>query len=119
MNGSTRAELHTWEVDTFTGSARIVREKRRQLYSMDKRLDVKPIAASLVEAILAGKLGDERLKWNKDGTVSLRVGNIIPETVKETTAKRRDRLRRHLVPMLQEHGWRMVRVNTFGKSSPE
>jgi hypothetical protein len=55
-----------WLVDVEAGSARIVGEKRRQLRAMAKRLDVRPIAASLADAIANGR-ADDHLMRVKDG----------------------------------------------------
>jgi hypothetical protein len=79
VNGSSRATVYRWRVNLETGEAGIIGEKRRQLYAMDKRLDVKPIAQSLADAILTGK-PDARIIINKDGSVRLKIGEIIPAT---------------------------------------
>jgi len=55
VNGSSRATIYRWSVNLEKGEAYIIGEKRRQLYSMDRRLDVKPIAQSLADAIVGGK----------------------------------------------------------------
>ena len=77
VNGSSRATVYTWAIDISSGQATVGGEKVRQLTAMDKRLDVKPIAASLAEAIIAGR-ADERLKITKDGNLRLQIGSIIP-----------------------------------------
>lgn len=104
VNGSSRAELHTWHIDLQKRTARIVQEKRRQLVTMDARLDVKPIAESLARAITSGE-ADKRLTINKDGSVRLKIGEIIPTTNKQTTAARRTRLRSALAALLSPQGW--------------
>jgi hypothetical protein len=114
--GSTRATAYRWRLDVQALTAQIVEEKRRQLYAMDERLNVKPIAESLAEAIIAGR-ADERLKIGKDESVRLNIGPIIPQTVKETTSARRKRLRRHLDALLEPHGWRPVRANVYAAVS--
>ena len=81
---------------------------------MDKRLDVKPLAASLAQAIITGQ-ADERLKIAKDGSVRLQIGSIIPEPVKQTTAARRGRLRRELDALLKPHGWVSTRLNVYAR----
>ncbi len=47
VNGSSRATVYRWSVNLEKGEAYIIGEKRRQLYSMDRCLDVKPIAQSV------------------------------------------------------------------------
>jgi hypothetical protein len=112
VNGSSRATVYRWSVNLETGEAGIIGEKRRQIYAMDKRLDVKPIAQSLADAIIAGK-PDARIIINKDGSVRLKIGEIIPATYKETTAARRNRLRARLSTILDPHGWKELRANVY------
>jgi hypothetical protein len=112
VNGSTRATAYKWRVNLDALTAKIVEEKRRQLYSMDKRLDVKPIAESLAKAIIKGHC-DDRLKVGRDGSVRLNVSLIIPETFQQTTAARRKRLRRHLDELLKPYGWEQIRLYVY------
>jgi hypothetical protein len=112
VNGSSRATVYRWSVDLDTCKAGIVGEKRRQLYAMDKRLDVKPIAQSLAEAIIAGK-PDARIIINKDGSVRLKISEIIPTTYEQTTSARRSRLRARLSMILAPHGWKELRANVY------
>ena len=112
VNGSTRATVYRWRVDLDKGTAVIVEEQRRQLSAMDMRLDVKPIAESLAYAIVHGA-DDPRIVIGKDRAVRLRMGEIIPETNKQTTSARRQRLRRHLSDELRPHGWNELRTNVY------
>lgn len=112
VNGSSRATVYRWKIDLEKGTARIVGEKRRQIYAMDKRLDVKPIAEGLAAAIIEGK-EDERIVINEDGSVRLRIGEIIPATNLQTTSGRRNRLRTHLSAILAPHGWQELRANVY------
>jgi hypothetical protein len=112
VNGSSRATVYRWSVDLEKGTARIIDEKRRQVYQMDKRLDVKPIAESLADAIIGGK-EDGRIVVNKDGSVRLKIGEIIPETNSQTTSARRTRLRNQLSKNLAPHGWKELRTNVY------
>jgi hypothetical protein len=116
VNGSSRAAVYNWSIDVSSGQATVGGERRRQVSAMDKRLDVKPIAASLAEAIITGR-ADERLKIAKNGSVPLQIGSIIPETVKQTTAARRGRLRRELDALLKPHGgWVSTTSNVYTRS---
>jgi hypothetical protein len=110
--GSSRATVHRWRIDVERANASIVDQRIRQLYPADKRLDVKPIAQSLADKIVKGR-SDPRIVFGQDGTVRLKIGEIIPETVKETTQNRRKRLRGHLNLLLSEHGWEQVRPNVY------
>jgi hypothetical protein len=112
VNGSSRATVYRWSVNLETGTAGIIGEKRRQLYAMDKRLDVKPIAQSLADAIVTGK-ADARIAVNKDGSVRLKIGEIIPATNQQTTSARRTRLRARLSTILAPHGWKELRANVY------
>jgi hypothetical protein len=112
VNGSSRATVYRWSVNLEKGTAGIIDEKRRQLYQMDKRLDVKPIAESLAEAIIGGK-EDERIVVNKNGSVRLKIAEIVPETNKQTTSARRTRLRDQLSKILAPHGWKELRANVY------
>ena len=115
VNGSSRATVYTWAIDISSGQAAPGRERRRQLSAMDKRLDVKPIAARLAEAIIASR-ADERFKITKDGNVRLQIGSIIPATNAQTTPARRKRLRRELDVLLKPHGWvQSINPNTYVK----
>ena len=114
VNGSSRAELHTWRADLDRGTAGIVEERRRQLGAMDVRLDVKPIAEELAAAIRTGT-PDSRLRVAKDGSVSLKIGEIIPATNKQTTAGRRSRFRKALRALLEPNGWKEKRANCYAQ----
>ena len=115
--GSSRATVHRWRIDVERASASIVDQRIRQLYPADKRLDVGPIAQSLADQIVNGR-SDPRIVVGQDGTVRLKIGEIIPETVKETTQHRRKRLRTHLNLLLAQHGWQQVRPNVYRCDSP-
>ena len=109
---STRATVQTWSLDIQNLTASIGGEKRRQLYPMDSRLNVVPIAESLAKAII-DKKPDERLKVMEDGRIRLDIKKIIPLTNKETTANRRRRLRRHLESLIEPHGWKRAGSNVY------
>jgi hypothetical protein len=115
VNGSSRATLYRWRVNLEKCTADIIDEKRTQLYPMDKRLDVKPIAESLADAIIHGRQ-DGRIIIGKDGSLRLKIGEIVPETNQQTTAARRKRLRIHLLTLLAPHGWKERRANVYYRS---
>ena len=81
---------------------------------MDERLNVKPIARSLAEAIVFDE-DDPRLRRNSDGSVRVKIGDVIPETNQQTTAARRKRLRTELSNLLSEKGWRQLRPNVYAR----
>jgi hypothetical protein len=78
----------------------------------DTRLDVGPIAYALAKSIVEG-LPDNRLVRRKDGSVALKIGEIIPATDKQKTLGRRKRLRSRLGDQLRPHGWREIRPNVY------
>lgn len=87
---------------------------RRQVRPPQPRLDVKPLAAELFAAILAGHQ-DDRLKWEGDSKVRVLIGKIIPQgsAVKDTLAGRRKRLRDELTRLLTEAGWKLITANVY------
>jgi len=56
---------------------------------------------------------------NKDGSIRLKMGEIIPATNKQTTAARRTRLRNHLSTILASHGWKELRANVYHQPEKE
>jgi hypothetical protein len=102
--GSTRAEIQQWEVDVGKGTATLVGFGMRQLYPMDQRLNVRPIADEIAAIIVSGK-EDERVR-RKGKTVTVLTGKIIPATNRQTTAARRKRLAQELERLLIAKGWR-------------
>jgi hypothetical protein len=81
---------------------------------MQKRLDVGPLADELFQFI-SSLTPDPRLKWAQDGTVTVRMGKVLPNgsAVRQTLMGRRKRLRSQLEQRLAEKDWRMVRANVF------
>jgi hypothetical protein len=105
VNGSTRASVQHWQVNVEQGTAELTGEKRRQLDPMDKRLNVRPIAEALADAIERGAY-DDRFHVSKTGNVRLNIGKLIPHTNNQTTSSRRKRLRAALAQTLTERGWK-------------
>lgn len=105
VNGSTRADLHCWEVDVEKGKARIARQTYRQLERSAARLDCAALARDIVAVIEAGNK-HEGLIW-ADGmqSVTIKIGVLIPETIQATTTARRSRFRNALIHLMAEHGW--------------
>lgn len=55
VRGSSRAELHTWEIDVVNMTANCRRGGFRQLTPMSPRLNVKPIAEDVATVIPSGQ----------------------------------------------------------------
>ncbi len=115
--GSSRAELQEWTIDLEQRTKTVETVGRRQVRSMQGRLDVQPIAEEIAAVILAGR-PDDRLKWDGTGHVRLLIGKVLPEgsAVKDTLAVRRKRLREALVALIAPAGWKMVMANVFEKA---
>src|SRR5215831_15260664 len=82
--GSSRAEIQFWNVDTANWTATLAKTSRRQVFTMDSRLNVKPIADEIRVAISEGR-DDPRIKWLGANRVRILIGEVIPETNKQTT----------------------------------
>lgn len=105
VNGSSRADLHFWEVDLEKCSARVARQSYRQLERSAKRLDCVALARDVESSIRNGH-ENAALIWD-DGkqTVTIKLGVVIPETMKMTTSARRGRFRSALIRLMSEAGW--------------
>jgi hypothetical protein len=113
VNGSTRAELQTWQVDITRWTAQIVSTGRRQLYRTTKRLDVREPVKRIADAIL-NNLESPSLKRYPDGRVKVLIGTIIPpDGYQQTVAGRRKRFRALLEKLLAERGWFPAAINTY------
>lgn len=114
VNGSGRADLYCWAVNVETRVARCGKSGHRQLCPMDKRVDVRPLAAEIATLILDGKQ-DPRLKWYPDGKVQVLIGDVVSGNNKQTIDGRRKRFRREMNEHLLPAGWQTVRANVYRK----
>jgi len=116
--GSTRAELQHWEINVKDKTAESSVISHRQLKPMSPRWNAVPVAEEIVKLIIAHK-EDERLKWNKDGSVKVQIGKILPKesAVKATLEGRRKRLRKAIDERLIEAGWRKIRENVYAPNN--
>lgn len=112
--GSSRAELHDWEVDVKRGTACLSKIRYRQLRKRQPAVDVDPIAEELVQAILQ-HTDDDRICWLKSGDAKISMGKVFPsnDAAKQTVAGRRKRLRLRLEELLRAPGWTMIRANVY------
>lgn len=113
--GSTRAEVHSWEVNVADGSAAIVSVRRRQVKKQAARLDVGALVEEIEVAIDRGE-DDERLSWSGD-VVKVNIGRVIPATNKQTTEGRRRRFRTAFDDRVTERGWTKVGQWTYDTSA--
>jgi len=113
VNGSRRADIHYWEVNIEEGSAKIVKNGRRQLEKMAPRMDTKAKAIEIAEIILNGQ-DHPSLSWdNNRDYVVISIGLIIPETIPQTTQSRRKRFRDDLEKTLSAVGCGEERTASF------
>lgn len=114
MHGSTRAERHMWMLNVDTRTASCQNVGYRQVRPMQARLDIRPVAQEIVQLII-GHTKDDRLRWNKDGSVRVQIGKILPKgsAVKQTLNGRRRRFRQTVEEVLRGAGWQKVGPNVY------
>jgi len=113
--GSVYAELQSWRVDVEKATAQPCDAGRRLVRERDKRLDVKPIAQEVMQKIIDHDTASPSLRWITENKVRVLTGKLIP-TNRETTAKRRKRLRERLNQLREPHGWRSTSPNIYEKT---
>jgi hypothetical protein len=105
VNGSTRANVHYWEVNVDLGTAKILKNGQRQLSQLDKRMDTKALAQEIASCII-NEHKHPAVVWNNDrDSVEIKISVIIPETYAQTTANRRKRFKQQLETILLDQGW--------------
>ena len=116
--GSKYAELHEWTLNLETRQANVSVVGKRAVLPIDSKLNVRPLAEEVAQLIV-NHVEDERLKWNKDNTVRVYIGDVIPATNKQTTAGRRKRFRKALDELLSVSGWKPKRPNVYERIEEE
>ena len=112
--GSSRADLHHMAIDIDKKSVDTVKGAYRQLRPKADSLDVGPLCQEVADLIRNHRV-NEKLKWHNDGSVFVKIGQVIPNTggPKQTLEGRRGRFRKLLKENLGPYGWRQVRPNCF------
>ena len=112
--GSTKAEVHEWEVDIEKGKAKVHKAGVRVVNPTQKRYNAAPVAAEIADLII-NQTDDPKLKWGPDrSTVTLVMGQIIPDQgPAETIRNRRKRLRELLASIIKKSGWEMTKPNSY------
>jgi hypothetical protein len=111
--GSSRADRHQWTLNVKDKTAACWKIGYRQIRPMAPRLYVRPLAEEIVRMILEHKV-DDRLKWNDDGTVRVKIGKIIPDNAATQTVEgRRRRFREAVEDLLGSAGWQRVTWNVY------
>ena len=91
VNGSSRADLHSWEVDLEKGEARIASKSFRQLKPPASRLDCGALAREIAAIIDSGG-SHSAIDWDDaTQTVTIKLGILIPDAGQRTTSGRRKR----------------------------
>jgi hypothetical protein len=118
VQGSSRAELHGWQVNLHEATAHCAQGGHRQLKPAAPRLDVRPIAEQICAAVQLGPREEcdfkrrDILKWKSADEVRIRHGDLIPdEGPQQTVAGRRRRLRKELKDRMESIGWKLDAVH--------
>ena len=112
--GSSRADLHHMAIDIDKKSVDTVKGAYRQLRTKADSLDVGPLCQEVAGLIRNHRVND-KLKWDTDGSVLVKISQVIPNTggPKQTLEGRRGRFRKLLKENLGPYGWRQVGPNRF------
>jgi len=121
--GSSRAEMQRWIIDVEKGNVSWEPSGHRQLYPMSPRLDVKPIVASVIEAVQSGQsLPNGALIRDGDDLLRIKQSILIPDDgPKQTITGRRRRFRHALEDAMRAIGWELVAASPalkFKKAAP-
>jgi len=112
VNGSSRADIHTWIVDIEKKDAScLITGRYKQLRPRGKSLNVAPIAEEVANLILNHQ-EDPRLKWIKGGTVYINLDKFI-FGVKWTYEGRCKRFMNKIDELLLPLGWRKMTKNSY------
>src|SRR5439155_9367291 len=86
----------------------------RQIHRQEPRLDVRPLAEQLVQAVIDGA-DDPRLKRYPHGEIRLLIGEVLPSgsAVLQTLTGRRRRLRAEMSARLAAAGYEEVGPNRW------
>ncbi|MDX5327519.1 MAG: hypothetical protein LPK06_01845 [Marinobacter sp.] len=104
VNGSSRAELHRWEVDVERWQASILSKGRRQLTKQDKRYNPAPDVEAICTAVRS-RANADGLVYRDDGSVKVIVKDIVEARNNQTLAARRRRFRELLQNRMSEIGY--------------
>jgi hypothetical protein len=104
--GSTRAELHGWDVDVEAGTATVGGGRFRQLRPNAPAFKAEPIAAELAAAMAAGQ-PHPALEWKGESRARVLYNKIPPlaDGPKQTLEGRRRRFREALARAITPYGW--------------
>jgi hypothetical protein len=106
VNGSSRASLHHWQVDTNNWIACIIKKGHRQLKKQAKKVYAKQKCIEILDIIT--QLKDHIwIKWAPDHTQArLFITYVVPDDGKQRTISgRRKRIKEELPKYLEPEGW--------------
>jgi hypothetical protein len=111
--GSKKTEIHTWFVDIEIKQANCQKSGRYKLIeARNYSLDVVLIAEELTKLILNHQ-EDPRLKWKKDGTVHIKIGDIISIHCHANLNGRRYYFKKKVDEILLPLGWQKLSCNHY------
>jgi len=112
VNGSSRAELHHWEVDTVGWSASIVRRGHRQLVPQARAIRIDPICRELLASVTERK-EHVCVHWIDSSRARFYITRAFPDGAPQQTMQgRTKRLREMLPTYLESAGWALQRVGS-------
>ena len=108
VNGSTRADIHRWEINLEQSKAILRSRTYRQVSSLDKRYNATEAARMVSKNIINGE-DHEYLTWDAEKTrVTVILNKIVPSSYSRTTQGRNKRFREELQEMMNNTGWDRV-----------
>jgi hypothetical protein len=119
--GSTRAELHRWQInlDEITAACSVAGQRTVGPTSKAVRQSVLQLVAQEIAALVQQGASDPRLNWKGSDAVHVVVEQIIPTTsgFARTVQGRRKRLRQALEEVLAKDGWTHAGRNVFKRTN--
>ena len=118
--GSTRAELHRWQVnlDEMTANCSMAGQRTVGPTSKAVRQNELQLVAQEIADLVRQAVTDPRLIWKDSDTVHVVIEQIIPTTsgFARTVQGRQKRLRQALEEVLGKDGWQHAGRNVFKRS---
>jgi hypothetical protein len=118
--GSSRAERQSWSIDIIQKKAYSGTVGYRQIYKRQPNLNVELLVKEVFKLINEGTK-DDRLKWNKDGSVRILIGKINElsksSAVKQTMLGRRKRFMTSMDELMNSIGWVKLKSNIYAPPS--
>jgi len=110
--GSKETEIHTWLLDIEFKQATCQKKGCRQVSQISKPLDVALIVEELTNLILNHQ-EDPRLKWKKDGSVHVKIGDVVSIGCHANLSGRRYHFKKKVDEILLPLGWQKLSCNHY------